>query len=244
MSEAKEKGVNGIAFTYNEPTVWAEYILDVVGMAASQGLFVMLNSNGEVQGEAREDLLNGIDVIKVDIKGFSDKVYHDICHGKLEPVLQTCRSALDKGIHLELSYLMIPGMTDEEVMLSKLADFIIEELNPDIPLHLFRFEPDRRMNDVPEESQGMMDMGSSLMREKGLRYVYLGGMGEETSRNTYCPHCGRLLVSRTVLKSEPVMIEKDQVSRFCPSFGNASVFLKDGHCPACGERSPIVNWIK
>jgi pyruvate formate lyase activating enzyme len=244
VNEAKEKGVVGIAFTYNEPIIWAEYILDVVEVAAGKGLFVMLNSNGEVQGEAREDLLNGIDVIKVDIKGFSEKVYHDMCHGDLGTVLQTCQSAMDKGIHLELSYLMVPGITDDDAMLSHLAEFILEELGPEVPLHLFRFEPDLRMIDVPEESQEKMEIGRAILRKKGLRYVYLGGMGDESSRDTFCPHCGETLVSRTMLKSEPVMIKKDQVSRFCPSYGNASVFLKDGHCPTCGERSPIVDWIR
>lgn len=119
VAEAVEKRVSGIAFTFNEPIVWSEYIVCVSKYAKKKGLPIVLNTNGYIHGEARDDLIKAIDALKVDIKGFSNDVYKEICSGTMRPVLETCETAYREGKHLELSYFMIPGKTDSPNMIDR-----------------------------------------------------------------------------------------------------------------------------
>jgi pyruvate formate lyase activating enzyme len=141
VKEALEKGVNGIAWTFNEPIVWAEYVIDASRLARAQGLYTMVNTNGFVEGRAREELLDATDVIKVDVKGFTKNRYAEVCGGFPEPVLETCLKAKEKGVHLELAYLMIPDTTDSLTEIAVFFSWVTERLGPDTPLHLFRFFP-------------------------------------------------------------------------------------------------------
>ncbi len=239
VRSALEKKVDGIGWTFNEPIVWSEYIIDVSRLAKREGLFSLLNTNGYIGPEAREELLDNIDVIKVDIKGFEEKTYHDMCQGRLAPVLETCIRAKDKGIHLELAYPVIPGRTNDKRMLARFADWVIEELDRDIPVHLFRFQPAYLFSTVPSPEMQEMYACKQVLLDAGLRFVYLGGVTGE-DQDTRCPSCRKVVISRKAEEAiEKVFVKKEQVSRFCPTFSKVHNLTRDGCCPFCGESLPI-----
>jgi pyruvate formate lyase activating enzyme len=233
------KKVDGIGWTFNDPVVWSEYIIDVSKLAHSRGLFNLLNTNGYIEPEAREEVLEHIDVVKVDIKGFGENVYRELCDGELAPVLETCKSIIDKGKHLELAYPLIPGRTDDINMLVQFGDWVLAELGKDVPIHLFRFQPAYRLSNLHSPDISSMHEVRSLLLEKGLRYVYLGGVTGE-DQDTRCPKCGTVVVSRTAVETnERIFVKKEQVSRFCPTFSRVRNLMVDGCCPRCGESLPI-----
>jgi len=237
-ASAAEKKVDGIAWTFNDPIVWSEYIIDVSKIARRLGLFTLLNTNGYISPRARADLLEHVDAVKVDIKGFDEHVYKDMCLGELSPVLDTCKDVLERGIHLELAYPVIPGRTDAIETIRKFAGWVVDELNTDVPIHLFRFQPPYRLSQLnPAELPGLNECRDELIRS-GLEFVYLGGVtgGDQDTR---CPSCGALVISRASEEAtEKIFVKKEQVSRFCPTFSKVSNMTKDGRCPSCGR--PII----
>jgi pyruvate formate lyase activating enzyme len=236
---ALEKKVNGIGWTFNDPVVWSEYIIDVSGLAHSHGLFNLLNTNGYIEPEAREDLLEHIDVVKVDIKGFEESTYRELCQGRLAPVLDTCRSIHEKGIHLELAYPLVPGWTDAASMLDKFGDWVLRELGHDTPVHLFRFQPAYLLSDLESPDISRIREVRARLLDLGLRFVYLGGVTGE-GQDTLCPKCGTVVVSRRSEEAnEKVFVKKEQVSRFCPTYSEVRNMSVDGCCPRCGESLPI-----
>lgn len=237
---AAEKKVDGIGWTFNDPVVWSEYIIDTSRLANGRGLFTLLNTNGYIEGEAREDLLKNVDAVKVDIKGFDETTYHELCHARLAPVLETCSSIKEKGIHLELAYPIIPGRTDDPQMMADFADWVVAELGPDTPVHLFRFQPAFRMTGLASPGTEVLRKRKRLLNDAGLRYVYLGGViGED--QDTRCPACGQVVVTRRAEEAnERVFVKKEQVSRFCPTFADVKVHTRSGCCPGCGASLPIL----
>lgn len=240
VKEALERGVDGIAWTFNEPVVWAEYLLDVSRLARRRDLYTMVNTNGYIEGGAREDLLRACDVIKVDIKAFRDETYRRVCGGDMQPVLDTCLAASTLGVHLELAYPMIPDVNDSAREMEDLFLWIRGNLGVDVPLHLFRFSPAFRMSHMEREPLVRMRGARVTALNAGLKYVYFGGVVSAEEQNTYCPRCGNLVVSRSGRESdEKVFVKKEQMSRFCPSFSEVGVHLESGRCPRCQEAIKI-----
>lgn len=243
MEFAESAGVDGIAFTFNEPVIWLEYVMDVAREARSGGrsFFMVLNTNGYISREASEDILPFIDAMNIDIKGFSDDFYRKNCGANLEPVLDTCIEAVNKGIHVELTYLLIPGKNDSEYELNKFFRWVIEKLGPNIPLHLYRFHPFYKLSDIPPQTLEHMERIYQCARRTGLKYVYFGGVTNHERQNTYCPICGHILVRRKSGKEPSKICMKDEeLSRFCPGYSEIEKFLDDGRCPECGEKIHIV----
>ncbi len=236
---ALEKKVDGIGWTFNDPVVWSEYVIDVSGLAHSQGLFNLLNTNGYIEPEARDDLLENIDVVKVDIKGFTEATYNDLCQGQLAPVLDTCRSINDKGIHLELAYPVIPGLTGAKEMMARFGEWVVEELGNETPIHLFRFQPAYRLSNLDSPDITYLQEVRELLLKLGLRFVYLGGV-TGVGQDTICPKCGTVVIYRASEEaSEKIFVKKEQVSRFCPTFAKVRNLMVNGCCPRCGESLPI-----
>jgi pyruvate formate lyase activating enzyme len=216
--------------------------MDVAKEARMKGLFSLINTNGYIEEEAAKDILSSVQVAKVDIKGFSDQCYREICQGHLDPVLRTCRLALRSKVHLELSYLLVPGWTDSPELLARFADWVGNELRRDVPLHLYQFHPSFRMGDVPEESLERMRQVRQQMHDAGLHHVYLGGTKEDEGKDTLCSRCGEVIVSRGQSTGEKVIVDSQEVSRFCPSFSIVRDRSIEGKCPRCGNPTKIVFW--
>ena len=240
-SAAKEKGVAGVAWTFNEPTVWIEFIMDTARLLRKQGMFSILNTNGYIESWAAEDFYDLADAANIDVKGFTESFYKSKCNGKLEPILEACLIAKDAGVHVELTNLLIPGLNDSAAEMKRLFDWVAQEMGEDTPMHLFRFMPYHRFSDLPEESMEKMEEAYRIAKESGLRYIYFAGVRGHPKQNTYCPNCGQLLINRSSQEAtESTFVRQEKMSRFCPTYTQVQVHLQGGRCPKCAKKIPVV----
>ena len=185
---------DSIAFTYNEPMIWPEYILDV--MEEGDDLSCVLVTNGLVSDDALNDLCKVTDAMNIDIKGFTDDFYMKVCGAHLEDVLGTVREVHEKKIHTEITYLLIPGYNDSEKEIEEFSEWVLNELSADVPVHFTRFHPDNEMNNVPWTPQETVLDAREKAMDLGLNYVYAGNILSEEASDTYCPECGAAVIKR------------------------------------------------
>ncbi|MFW6237645.1 MAG: AmmeMemoRadiSam system radical SAM enzyme [Halanaerobiales bacterium] len=209
---AKRKGVFGIAYTYSEPLVWFEYVRDTSLLAGEEGLKNVLVTNGYINPDPLEELLPLIHAANIDLKAFNNDFYRQQCGGRLEPVLKTIKMMYENDIHLELTTLIIPGLNDSRKELEGLFTWI-EELDPDIPLHLSRYFPRYKSERPPTQPEKIRD--AYELARKHLSYVYPGNINLEGSSNTECPDCGERVIIRRGYSTE--------------------TSLREGNCPYCGK---------
>jgi pyruvate formate lyase activating enzyme len=183
----------GIAFTYSEPLVWFEYILDTAPIAHRAGLKIVLVSNGYLNAAPLEELLPHVDAFNIDLKGMSERFYLRICKGKLSPVLENIRRIARSPAHLEITNLVIPGENDTEPDIEALAAFVAS-VSDLIPLHFSAYHPDYQMEHSSTPVSTLLLAGEIGRRH--LKYVYLGNVSIDEGNDTLCPACGRLLIER------------------------------------------------
>lgn len=180
----------GVAYTYSEPGVWYEFLIETMPLIRARGLKNVLVTNAFLEPEPWRDLLNWTDAANIDLKGFDDDYYHRLCSGKLEPVLKNIKTAATE-IHLELTTLIVPGENDQPEQIRKMAQWIAA-IDPEIPLHLSRYFPNYQMT-KPATPLKTMEESLAIAKEY-IKYVYLGNVG--MANNTHCPECGSLIVER------------------------------------------------
>lgn len=222
VEKAKESGCRSIAYTYTEPIIWFEYVLDTARIARREGIFNILVTNGFITLEALNILAPLIDAANVDLKSFSDSFYRKNCGAMLEPVLEATKFMKKKGIFLEITNLIIPGYNDNETETKQLARWIKGNLGPDTPLHFSRFYPHYRMTHVAPTPIRTLTRARRIAMEEGMYYVYVGNVPGHEAENTYCQKCG-----------EPL------VRRFGYEIGDYKV-KEDGTCPICKAKIGIV----
>ena len=183
----------GLAYTYSEPLIWYEFVLDTSREVRGLGLKNVLVTNGFVSEKPLRDLLPFIDAMNVDIKSMDASFYRTLCSGALDPVLRTARIAHAAGCHVEITNLVIPGWNDADEDFRKLADWMAE-LSPDIPLHFSRYFPNYKMTEAPTPVETLA-RARSIAREK-LNYVYVGNLAHESWGDTFCPKCGECAIRR------------------------------------------------
>jgi pyruvate formate lyase activating enzyme len=212
---ALRHGCPSIAFTYNEPTIWAEYVLDICAAAKEHGLGTVMVTNGYVAPEAFHDLYDHIDAANVDLKALSDDFYRRHALARLDPVLETLRRlASERRVWLEITNLLIPTLNDDPSDVRRLAEWVLEHLGPDVPVHFSAFHPDYELRGLPPTPPETLHHARRLAREVGLHYVYEGNMlGDGT--HTFCPGCGHLLIRR----SWHEVLENRLVGGRCPDCG-------------------------
>lgn len=193
VQAARQYDSIGVAFTYTEPMIWYEYIMDVAPLLHEAGLKVVLVSNGYVDPEPLEDLIPVIDAINVDLKGMRPEFYRRICKGKLQPILDNIRTLGNSDVHLEITNLIIPTLNDTEKDFRALVDFVAD-ISDMIPLHLSAYRPDYRL-DAPATPVATLRLARDIARRR-LKYVYLGNVRDDDS-DTICPHCESVLITRT-----------------------------------------------
>jgi pyruvate formate lyase activating enzyme len=184
----------GVAFTYTEPMVWFEYIMDAAPLLREAGLKVVLVSNGYINPDPLEQLLTVTDAMNIDVKSMSPKFYKRICKGKLQPVLDNVRRIGESPVHLEITNLLVPGENDSEAEIVELIDFVAS-ISETIPLHFSAYYPSYKM-DKEATSPSSLIRAKQLARES-LSYVYLGNVSVAEGSDTFCPNCGSLLIQRT-----------------------------------------------
>ncbi|GEM_PF-8665 len=206
-----------IAFTYNEPTVFTEYLTDIARISRRQNFRNVLISCGFMNPEPLTEMCSVLDAIKIDLKGFSKDFYRQVCDAELEPVLRSIRQIAKSGIHLEIVNLVVPTLNDSELMLTDLAAWIVGELGPDVPVHFTRFHPDYQMLNLPPTPVASLERAYQIAKAAGIRYPYIGNVPGHPGNHTHCPGCGKAVISRT-------------------GFFVTEKHLKEGRCGYCNER--------
>jgi len=188
---------SSISYTYTEPTIFMELAADCGRLARQKGLANVFVSNGFMTIEALEYARDFLDGINVDLKSFSEDFYRDICKAKLQPVLDALKHiARQSEIWLEITTLIVPELNDSDDELKQIAEFIANELGPEVPWHISRYHPDFERNHGFPTPKETLEKAYNLGKEAGLRYVYVGNLPGTGWETTYCHECGQLLIER------------------------------------------------
>ena len=194
---ARSREAPVIAFTYNEPTVFAEYLIDISREAKRQGLRSVLISCGIMNEAPLVELCGALDAIKVDLKGYDEAFYRDVCGAELKAVLRSIRQIAKSGTHLEIVNLVVPKLNDSERMLKGLIDWVLTEVGPDVPVHFTRFHPDYQLRNLPPTPVATLERAREWAMKRGMRYAYVGNVPDHPGNHTYCPSCGKAVIRRT-----------------------------------------------
>ncbi len=190
-------GARSIAFTYNDPVIFAEYASDCAQAAHALGLATVAVTAGYITAQARPSFFEHIDAANVDLKGFSEEFYEKLCFAELAPVLDTLRwLKRETNVWLEVTTLLIPGKNDSDEELSRMCDWFARELGPDTPLHLTAFHPDFKLVDLPRTPAATLVRARALAQKAGLRYVYTGNVHDPAGQSTSCSGCGKAVIER------------------------------------------------
>ncbi len=196
-ARAEELGCRSVAFTYNDPVIFAEYAIDTARACHARGIETVAVTAGYIHAEPRAALFAHMDAANVDLKGFTDRFYQKLCRGHLEPVLDTLRYLVhETNCWVEITTLLIPGWNDSNEEIGAEATWIREELGAHVPLHLTAFHPDYRMRDTPATPLATLRRAREVAREAGLAFVYTGNLPDPEGSTTYCPGCGRPVIER------------------------------------------------
>ncbi len=208
----RQQGLSQIAFTYNEPMIWFEYMRDVMEQAPDLDLVVV--SNGMINEEPMKELCKTAKAMNIDVKSFDQSFYSKLCGGDLEAVKTSCEVAYASKVHLEITYLVIPGYNDDPETVRRFVQWAREYLSPEIPVHFTRFHPDYNMTDVRLTPVDTLLKLKSIAQEEGMNYVYVGNVMTDDDSNTFCPECGKLLIRRTGYRVDVLGLEGDKCA-FC-----------------------------
>jgi pyruvate formate lyase activating enzyme len=220
VRNALESNCRSIAYTYSEPTVFYEYVYDTAVLAKRRGLCNVMVSAGYINPRPLAELAPLFDVVKIDLKGFSESFYRRVVKGELRFVLRTLTELKRHGVLTEVVNLVVPTLNDDPRDLRRMCRWVASELGPDTPIFFSRFTPQYQLQNLPPTPVETLEEAHAIARSEGLRYVYLGNVPGHPAENTYCPVCGRVLVRRhgfAVL---------------------SNVLGPDGRCPYDGTRIP------
>jgi pyruvate formate lyase activating enzyme len=192
---AIKNNCNSISYTYTEPTIFYEFMLETAKLAHEKGLKNIIVSNGFINQEPLLELIPYIDAANIDLKCFSDSIYRDITTGSLQPVLNTLKTIKENGVWLEITNLVIPNHTDNLKMIEEMCLWLYDNGFNDVPLHFSRFHSSYKMNDIPVTPLKTLEQAYDIAKENGIKYVYLGNVNSE-KRNTICPHCNAIVIER------------------------------------------------
>jgi pyruvate formate lyase activating enzyme len=193
----KKYNVPSIAYTYNDPTVFAEYVIDIAEIARQENIKSVMVTAGYIDKEAREEVYKDIDAANVDLKAFSEEFYVKLTNSHLNDVLDTLKWLKNEtDVWIEITTLLIPGENDSPEELKRMCDWITENLGDDIPHHFTAFHPDFKLRDKARTSLQTLKNAAAIAKQAGMKYVYLGNVSDTVSQTTFCPHCGTALIKR------------------------------------------------
>ncbi|CAG4883642.1 Pyruvate formate lyase activating enzyme [Georgfuchsia toluolica] len=194
---AQRYGAKSVAFTYNDPVIFAEYAMDTADACHAHGINAVAVTAGYMHAAPAREFYAKMDAANVDLKAFSDDFYVKLCGAHLTPVLDTLAYiAHDTQCWLEITTLLIPGRNDADAELKALAAWVMQELGPDVPLHFSAFHPDYKLDDVPATSAATLSRARRIALDAGLHYVYTGNVHDREGDITLCPGCGAAVIER------------------------------------------------
>lgn len=220
VEAAVQSRAESIAFTYNEPIIFYEYMLDIAKLAKQQGLKTVVVSAGYINPEPLRELLPYLDAYKVDLKAYKESFYQKLTGGHLAPILETMKIIKQSGTWLEIVNLLIPGENDSEEEIREMAKWIKENVGDEVPLHFSAFHPMYKLQNLPPTPPETVIKAREIAMEEGLKYVYVGNISYPEGESTYCPESGEVAIERK-------------------SYFILSNNLKNGQCPT-GEKIPGV----
>jgi pyruvate formate lyase activating enzyme len=216
---ASRHGCKSVAYTYNDPVIFAEYAMDTADACRELGILSVAVTAGYIDPEPRREFYAKMDAANVDLKGFTDDFYVKLCGGHLQPVLDTLAYIHhETSCWLEITTLLIPGHNDSDAELTALAKWVAKELGPDVPLHFSAFHPDWKMTDLPPTPPETLSRARRIARDQGLHFVFTGNVHDIDGGTTYCPGCGAALIERDWYAIE--LYELDPTGR-CPHCNTA-----------------------
>lgn len=217
---AARERCQSVAYTYNEPNVFYEYVYDTAPLARKKGLKNVIVTNGYINKNPVKELYKFIDAANVDLKGFTEDFYKKICFADLKHVLDTLKLIKKMGVWVEITNLIIPTMNDNMENIEEMCKWIKRHMGKDCPLHFSRFFPCYQMLNLPPTPFSTLKKAYDTAKETGLKYVYIGNVGEEQHSDTYCPKCNEILINRSGF------------------FQTREVKIKNGRCFNCKEKIP------
>jgi len=212
---ARSTHAQSVSWTYNEPVIWHEFTTVASKAAHEEGLKTNYVTNGFIQEEPLRELKGVIDAMNIDVKAFTESFYKKICGGQLAPVLKACEVAHELGIHVELTYLIIPDHNDKDDEIQSFSKWVVDSLGPKVPVHFSAFHPDYKLTNVPRTPNGTLTRAYDIGKRAGLEFVYLGNIFAGEKDDTFCPKCGTSVIERD-------------------GFWVRSTHLKGNKCAKCG----------
>jgi pyruvate formate lyase activating enzyme len=210
-----------VAFTYNDPVIFAEYAMDIADACHEQGVKTVAVTAGYIHAGPRREFYAKMDAANVDLKGFTDDFYYRICGGRLQPVLDTLVYLVkETQVWTEVTTLLIPGKNDSEDELRAMTKWVRTHLGADVPLHFTAFHPDWKMTDVARTPAATLTRAREIAQLAGLNYVYTGNVHDEAGGSTYCPSCEQRVIARDWYQI------------------NAYELTDTGACKSCGTQIP------
>lgn len=208
-------GCRSVAFTYNDPVIWAEYAIDTARACHERGIKTVAVTAGYIMPEARREFYSVIDAANVDLKAFTELFYQQITLSNLSPVLDTLRWLKhETDVWFEITNLMIPTKNDSEDEVARMCDWILENVGDQVPLHFTAFHPDFRMQDLPPTPPQTLVRARKQALAAGLKFVYTGNVFDQSAQSTYCPNCQKCVIERDWFKLGAYRI-KDGACEFC-----------------------------
>ena len=216
VSKAKEMGARSVAYTYVEPTIFYEYMSDIGALVKRAGLLNVYHSNGFINPEPLRNLCKLMDAANIDLKGFSDAFYREVCSGELTPVLETLKTLKQEKVHLEITHLIIPTKNDDMPVLKEMCLWIKRELGAETPIHFSRFYPLYKLKSLPPTPVSTLERARAVALSAGLEYVYIGNVPGHEGENTFCPKCKKMIIQRS-------------------GYMVGEMHVKNGKCTYCGK---------
>ena len=216
---ARHHGCKSVAFTYNDPVIFAEYAMDVADACHALGVQTVAVTAGYIHAQPRRDFFAKMDAANVDLKAFTEDFYFKLTGSQLQPVLDTLiYLKRETNVWFEITTLLIPGHNDSDAELSAMCRWLLQELGPDVPLHFSAFHPDYKMPDVPATPPATLVRARNIALKAGLHYVYTGNVHNIEGDTTFCPDCFAPLIARDWYQI------------------NSYRLTADGCCPDCDAR--------
>lgn len=219
VQKAKETGCHSVAYTYVEPMIFYEYMFDIGQFVKKAGLLNLCHSNGFINSDPLRNLCKVLDAANVDLKGFTETFYREMCSGELAPVLETLKTLKKEKIHLEITNLVIPTYNDDMSVIREMCTWVKKELGADTPIHFSRFYPLYKLKSLPPTPVATLEKAREVALSSGLEYVYIGNVPGHEGENTFCPGCKKIIIQR-----RGYIVEETH--------------LKGGKCKYCGRLIP------
>ncbi len=214
----RKYNISSIAYTYTEPSIFIEYMIDSAKIAKRKGIKNVYHSNGYLNEKPLLDLIPFLDGANIDLKFFKNDSYRDISSGSLQPVLDTLKRLKEGGVWLEITYLIVPTINDGKREIKEMTNWVLNNLGSGVPIHFSRFYPTYKLENLPQTPLKIVETAREIALDMGIKHSYVGNVpAGHPGENTYCPACGKLLIKRRGY----YILENN---------------IKKGVCSGCGEK--------